>query len=213
MYYLIPITSQSMFVAEKNTAVNAPKYLLSLNQPFGCTPFGVEGVGLVVTAQNATLDQASDVFAFPDLGQTLIDSDVSALASFCAPLNIPTSFVAAGMSWRSVIRRIAQVFLVAQAVSGANKGAPIFPSGVTADSTVADVAAASVQPSSPSSAPASAPASAPPASQASALVTAGFTAGPFDLTNISVSQSIGDALLSISQQFTNPIFVGAETWV
>ena len=189
-FYIVPIIPTTV---GPDTFL-APKYLEGAD--FTSISFGVEGVGIVSTP---LVVNQPDVFAFPsDLTAALSDSDVQNLDDFCAPLNIPTAFAAEGMLWSDVLRQLCQIALVCQAVSGSQDGAPIFPSGITVDSTITSQSKGNTKLGGTTATP-------------SALATAvGTTTGPFDLTDVDDTQTVGDVLLSVSQQFTEPISLGSE---
>jgi hypothetical protein len=197
--YLIPMVQTTI----NSQTVNAPKYLIALNQNFGCIPYGVEGTGLVETPQHPTLDGASDVFAFPaDLGTVLSDANVKTLDNFCLPLNIPSTGFVAGMTFEDVARTIACVFLLAQAISGSQGGAAsIFPSGTTLDSAVQPAQQVNLGMGK----------NILNATPSALTDAAGNVVGPFNLTSVDTSQSVGDVLLSVSQQFSQPILVSGGT--
>jgi hypothetical protein len=180
-FYLIPIVSSTIGTGPGAQTVLIPEYMLALNQPFSCIPFGVEGVGLVSTQENATLDSAPDVFSFPsDLTQTLAPVIVSTTMAFnnLNP-NIPTSWMTSGMTFGQVLRQIAQIFLCVQMAEG--------PAGTNGASVFVQLAGNNSTPSA--------------ALQA-------LPAGVFDFTQANSSDSVSDTLVAISQQFTDPIQMG-----
>jgi hypothetical protein len=196
-FYLVPVTSQTI----NGQSVNAPEYFSTFFAAFTAIPYGLEPLTILsLASDNAGLDAADDVFAFPsDLTQLLTDSDVSNFQNFCQAVNVPSDFAVTGMSWQAVLLQVAQVFLLAQAISGAASGQPIFTEGVTLDSTVGTQnqsagkgKTGNVQQSTPS-----------------ALATAaGSIVGPYDLTGVDTSDTVEDTLISISSQFTSPIPIG-----
>lgn len=198
-YYLCPTAS---FTVGSQT-FTGPEYMQTdlAGQNYTCIPYGVESIVLIATAENAALAAESDVYAFPsDLTQLVTDSDVANLDAYLGNVNIPSSFVTSGMAWQDVLLQIAQIFLVAQAVSGAANGASIFPSGATVDSSL----------SSPAQSSGNAKLGGTTQQQPSALATAaGSVVGPFDLTDVDTSDTIGDTLISVSQQFNQPIILGS----
>jgi len=214
-YFIVPVVQVTQTFGGQPQTVNVPKYSALdstevLYSNFGAIPFGVEPATLLsLSATNPALTAMPDVFTFPaDLTTLLADADVTALDAFCAPLNIPTSFAITGMTWQAVLQQIAQVFLVAQAVSGANGAASLFANGATLDDAVQPVQAAQLSKGVGNLKSGGVSQQAAPSALANA---AGGVAGPFDLTNVDVSQSIGDTLLSISQQFSAPILIGGGT--
>jgi hypothetical protein len=127
-FYLIPTTTQEI----NNQEIIAPEYLTTdlANLSFGSIPCGVEPIALVaLAAPNSALAAESDVFAFPsNLSTTLAASDVTTLVAFLSNLNIPNSFLAAGATFQSVVRQIAQIFLAVQYAEGpaGTNGASVF---------------------------------------------------------------------------------------
>jgi hypothetical protein len=194
-YYLVPVTSQ--VIGGQN--VNAPKYATTAlaNTPWQAIPFGAEGVCLLaLSADNPALDAEPDVYAFPStLTKTLAASDVSALSAYFATYNIPSTGLSVVVTFVAVLRKLAQVFLVAQAVLGST-GQGIFAQfGVTPTTTIA--AANAVLANSVNT------------TGKKILPTA--AAGAFDFSNVNPATSVGTALVQVSAQFNEPIAVGGAT--
>jgi hypothetical protein len=102
----------------------APKYVSTdlLNKSWVAMPFGIEGLVLLATDPNAALAAESDVFAFPaNLDAILSGPDVSNVQAFFQANNIPSAYVLAGTSWRSVVRTTAKCFQIAQRHVGVNQ--------------------------------------------------------------------------------------------
>jgi len=200
-FYLVPVEP----IQIGDDTVSAPKYFLTdlagLN--IACIPYGVESLTLLsLPTANAALAAEADVYSFPnDLSEALTDSDVAALDSYLSDVSVPSAFLTVGMTFRDVVRQLAQLFLLAQAISSESDGASIFPSGTTPDSPVVSKTMSKgggniggVGGSTPS-----------------ALANvAGSQAGVFDLSDVDTSESIGDTLLVVSAQFTQPIEIGGE---
>jgi len=200
-FYLVPVDPTQI----GDDTVSAPKYMLTdlagLN--ITCIPYGVEAITLLsLPAPNAALAAEADVYAFPDdLSEALTDSDVTTLSAYLDNANVPSTFLTVGMTFQDVVRQIAQVFLLAQAISSESDGASIFPSGTTVDSPIASQTMGKGGGNSGGIG----------GSTPSALANvAGSTAGVFDLSDVDTSESIGDTLLVVSQQFTEPIQLGGE---
>ena len=200
-FYLVPVDPTQI----GDDTVSAPKYMLTdlagLN--ITCIPYGAEPLTLLsLTAPNAALAAEADVYAFPnDLSETLSDQDVAALDSYLSDANVPSAFLTVGMTFQDVVRQLAQVFLLAQAISSENDGASIFPSGTTVDSPIVSQTMGKGGGSTGGIG----------GSTPSALVNVvGTTAGVFDLSDVDTSESIGDTLLVVSAQFTQPIEIGGE---
>ena len=200
-FYLVPVDPTQI----GDDTVSAPKYMLTdlagLN--ITCIPYGAEPLTLLsLTAPNAALAAEADVYAFPDdLSEALTDSDVTTLSAYLDNANVPSTFLTVGMTFQDVVRQIAQVFLLAQAISSESDGASIFPSGTTVDSPIASQTMGKGGGNSGGIG----------GSTPSALANvAGSTAGVFDLSDVDTSESIGDTLLVVSQQFTEPIQLGGE---
>jgi hypothetical protein len=197
-FYLIPVVSQTLFGQQ----ASVPEYLASFVGTWTALPYGSESLTLVCLASdNPTLDAAADVFAFPaDLTQALTDNDVATIGTFFGNVNLPSDFVIAGMQWSYVLRQVALVHLLAQALAGAT-GQPIFNgTGVTLDSTVAPLNLGAGKSKGGGSLQ---------QTQNAVAAAAGGTAGVFDLSDVQDTDTISDTLLSVSSQFQAPIQLGA----
>lgn len=138
------------------------------------------------------------MFTFPADLTALTDQDVANIDAYFANANIPSDFVTTGMPWSDVLRQVAQIFLLAQSVSGST-GTAIFTSGTTLDSTVVGTQQSQ----------SAGHISGGTTQQASALAQViGGQAGVFDLSSVDPSSSVSDVLISTSQQFTAPIILG-----
>ena len=180
-YYLVPTTQTTM--PDGNT-VTTPEYFSTdlKGLTFTCLPFGVEGIVILALASlNTALAAEADVFAFPsNLAAVLTDTDVTSLTNYAAAYNIPTSQLAAGQMWATVLRTLACVFLAAQYASGLNGGQSLFTVNTTGKLSLGQV------------------------SQPSAALNS-LTPATFNFTNADPTTSVADALLAASAQFTGPI--------
>ena len=135
-YYLCPIAPVTIGAS----TVMAPKYFDSdlKGLTIATIPFGREGIALVSLASpNAALAAEADVYAFPaDLTTPLTLADAAALGSYLANFNVPTTWLAAGLTFGAVLRQLAQIFLVAQFISGQTGKALFAGTGKTISSTV-----------------------------------------------------------------------------
>jgi hypothetical protein len=202
-YFIVPLTSQTL----GGRTVNAPKYLSTdmAGLGFTCIPYGAEGVAIVaLQAANAALSAESDVYTFPEnLDAMLADADVTALTNFLTPLNVPTdSITLLGMTWSQVLQLIGTIFLAAQAISGVT-GTSLFTAVASPGSGGAGAGMGKTGGQSGGL-------SAPPTidtsiSDSTASAVVGSIVGPFDLTNVDPSDSIGDVLTSLAAQFTAPV--------
>jgi hypothetical protein len=216
-FYLTPVTSQTITIGSRQQTILAPKYCSTdmAGLPYSCVPYGAEGWCVVaLTAENSALAAETDVYAFPsDLSTVMQDSDVSTLAAFLATANVPSDQIVSGMTFEAALTAILTIFLVAQAIAGST-GSAIFTDGTTVDTPISDTSASALVPST---------------SQASVGVGMGFGAiggggnagnasnpqssqvGPFDFSDVSSSDAVGDVLNTVSQQFTSPIVIGSAT--
>jgi hypothetical protein len=206
-YFILPVVQATIGTSPNTQTVNIPKYSATDSTPlfsdFTSIPYGNEGFSLIALASaNANLSSEPDVFSFSsDLTLALTDQDVSNIDAYFAGANIPSDFVTTGMAWSDVLQQTAQIFLLAEALSGAT-GQPIFNgTGLTLDSTVGSASQSSGKIKGGGTAGAT----------TSALATAveDGSAGVFDLSGVDSSSSISDALISVSQQFSSPIVLGA----
>jgi hypothetical protein len=199
-YFIVPITQQTL----AGQTVNAPKYFstdlngLSLSS----LPYGLDGCCLVgLHALNAALSAETDVYSFPeDLTAELADADVAALANFLSPLNVPTDLITSGLTFADVLQIIALIFLANQAICGVT-GVPTFSDGVTPSSAVSDSGASSLAPTLTLNA-GKGDNTNTGNNNAPAPVTSN---GPYDFTGIAASDTVGDTLNSLSQQFTDTV--------
>jgi hypothetical protein len=198
-YYLVPTESATIFGQQ----ASVPEYLASFVGTWTALPFGVEPLTLVsLTSDNPTLDAADDVFSFPaDLTQVLTDNDVAAIGTFFSNVNLPSDFAVTGMEWSFVLRQVALVHLLAQALAGASGGLPIFTgTGVTLDSTVATQNLSQGKGKTGGTVQ----------STPNALATAvGGQVNGYDLSDVSDDDVVSDVLLDVSSQFQAPILLGA----
>lgn len=114
-------------------------------------PFGIEGLCLVATDENASLSAEPDVFSFPqNLDAPLASANVSSVQAFFAAQNIPSAYVIAGMTWRTVARTTAKVFQILQRHNGLT-GTAIFSTNTAASLAAqsAAIVAATLVPPAP----------------------------------------------------------------
>jgi hypothetical protein len=194
MFYLVPVVPIRIGLQ----TFNGPKYS-DTDFPgagFSAIPYGLEGITLLsLDGTNAALQAEPDVFTFPDdLTTSLTDQDVSNIDAYFLSANIPSDFATVGMLWSDVLRTVAQIFLVAEAISGAT-GASIFPAGITPDSPVVLQTQQFGKTGNQAS---------PTPTSAVAQVIGG-QAGVFDLSDAQATDTISDVLTSIGQQFTAEI--------
>jgi len=207
-YYLIPLAPVALPGGE---TINASKYFLTdlKNLSVTAIPFGREGLALVGLAI-ATLDPANlalmaepDVYTFPALygaptaiglpPRLLTPADVATLAGYLGPFNVPTNWITAGMAFRDVLRRLTQIFLVAQFVSG-KIGSAIFTGSITPSTTLATANASLALSAGPSPTPPS-------------LLPTTTPGDVFNLSQVDPAQTLGDILVGVGQQFTDPIYL------
>lgn len=170
-FYLMPTITSGADTQQ----VTTPKYAATAlaNTSYSSMPYGGEGVALVsLTNANAALAAEVDVYSFPsDLTQRLAPSDVTALVAFAQLHNIPSSWIAAGVTFQSVLTQLAQVFLVAQFVYGAT-GSAMFAGTQNTPAT--------------------------PLAQAAIALP---SKGTFDFSKAQPSATLGDILVTVGQQF------------
>jgi hypothetical protein len=197
VFYLVP---QIETVLSDGETIKVPKYV-EFSAPFSAITYGGEGWTIVST--DFVIAAAPDVYQFPqDLQQTLSDSDVSAFDAFLAQVNAPSTWISAGTTFAEVLRQLAQIFLVAEAISGANGGASIFAGGATLDSSTQAQPTQQLQTVG----------GAQPAAPAPSLVLpADSQVGPFDFSGVSDTTDAETTLLVVSQQFQEPIIICGGT--
>jgi hypothetical protein len=197
-YFLTPITSQTI---GQQTA-NAPKYLATVmaGLGFSCIPYGAEGWGIVgLQNANPALSAEADVYTFGDPSTVMTDADVATLSAYLATANVPSDQIVAGMTFGVALQTIAKIFLVAQAIAGST-GSSIFAEGSTLDTAVGDTTAASIVPAQTNN-------KLGKVGSVSSGGSASSQLGPFDLSGVSASDTVGDTLDSISQQFTDTVIL------
>src|SRR5271154_4574358 len=135
MFYLVPVVPITVGLLTFNSSKYSDTDFARTG--FSAIPYGLEGITLLsLDVPNAALQAEPDVFTFPDdLTAAITDQDVSNIDAYFANANIPSDFATTGMSWSDVLRQVAQIFLVAEAVAG-QTAASIFPAGITLDSPV-----------------------------------------------------------------------------
>jgi len=189
-------------------------------------PFGVEGVALVATDPNPALAGESDVYAFPEnLDTATTDDDASNIQNFFEGVSIPDAFIVSGMTFRDIVKGVAQIFQVAQRCAGLagvgiftrntvasiqSTAAQIKAGALTTDAANAPISQASskiggvgvqpVQPAQPTLSTALADNAALQANLTSVAASFGFTAPD----NNSTAE---EALYALGQQFTAPLLL------
>src|SRR5271154_6314001 len=135
MFYLVPVVPITIGLE----TFSSPKYSDTdfSGVGFSAIPYGLEGITLLsLDGLNAALQAEPDVFTFAaDLTTAITDQDVANIDAYFANANIPSDFATTGMPWSDVLRQVAQIFLVAEAVAGQTT-ASISPAGITLDSPV-----------------------------------------------------------------------------
>ena len=215
IYFITPVTSQTLTFGQQSVTTLAPKYIsLLTGLTFTVVNFGEDGWGiLTLAAALPSLSANSDVYTFPaNLAATMAAADVSALSAFLATANIPSDQIIAGQTFAEALQIIAKICMVNQALCGA-AGAPMFSTGVTLSTTIADsdlapLASAQAAPQGTSLGAAQVGVGAPGGGSGGSNQTIPSVIGPFDFSNVTASTTIGQMLDAVSQQFTQPVNLG-----
>jgi hypothetical protein len=130
-----------------------PKYLSTdlSGRSWVAMPYGIEGICLVASDPNPALAAEPDVFAFPvNLDAPLASADVTNVQAFFQNVNVPSAYVVAGLTWRTVARTTAKVFQILQRHNGLT-GTAVFSTNTAAflAAKSAAIAASTVVPPSP----------------------------------------------------------------
>ena len=196
--FLVPLSQQTI-----GSKILSGGYLSTdmAGLSFSNIPYGAEGIGIVTLANaNPALAARSTLYAFPDLTVTMGASDVALLAAFLTAANIPSDQLSSSMTFGAALQIIAQIFLAAQALYGLT-GSAIFTNGVGLDDTISDSGVAAI---------ATQQTIGPGNMKGGGSLGGGggqqqTQSGPFDFSNVSAADLIGDTLDSVSQQFTAPV--------
>ena len=211
-YFLVPITQQTITIGSQQRTVTGPKYMTTdmAGLSFGCLAFGVEGWAIVsLAAPNPALSAETDVYTFGDLTAIMQVADVTTLAAFLTNINCPSDQLMAGITFEEALLVILKIFLVAQTISGAT-GSAIFTNGLGLSTTISATALATALPLQTASASEPAPASnigSPVSPSPAPVFAASSVIGVFDFSQVDPSDTIGDVLDSVSQQYTGPIIL------
>lgn len=124
---LVQTTFDFLVDAQGNPiTANVPEYYDSdlLNATYASMPLTGCALALIATAPNAALAAESDVFAFPaNLDSEMSDADITALTSVLQNANVPTDFLASGITYQAAANTIGAIAQVLQQAAGA--GTPI----------------------------------------------------------------------------------------
>jgi len=194
--FLIPQTFDS-------TGSLVPKYASTdlSGHSWVAMPYGLEGIVLLASDPNPALAAEADVFAFPvNLDTPLASSDVTAVQSFFQNANIPSAYVLAGMTWRTVVRMTAKCFQILQRHNG------LFGAAVFSSNTSASLAAQSAAIANNTAMPLASTQVGIAPTLLGPLPTAVHTnltavAGSFGFTAPDQSDTVEDALLALGGQF------------
>jgi hypothetical protein len=124
-YYLVPKVGTGIPVGVPGADPFRPKYTDGLSGPWSAMDYGREPVMLlradVTPAEHAIFAAASDAVAAPaDLSQT-VGGALATVQARLESVNIPGDWVTAGMTFRTVLRWVARLFLLAQRLNGQAK--------------------------------------------------------------------------------------------
>lgn len=129
--YLLPLVARD---AEDPTRV--PKYLEAMGLGWRLMPNGLTPLALVLAdtddTQHATLVANADVAAVPALDSSVTAGNIGAVQSALETRLIPAGWITVGMTFRQVVRGIAQIFLLAQRLH-ARSNLELVPGGATLD--------------------------------------------------------------------------------
>lgn len=149
--YLVPVIGGSGAVGDSRR----PKYLTAdtltdqrwtsaIAGMWRVMDYGDEPVMLVVAdvtpTEHATITANADAIAAPADLTTLIGPNLSTVQNALEGLNIPTEWITATMTYRTVLRWVSRLFMFHQRFQGL-LGGRFFPPGITLNSTVGDLTA------------------------------------------------------------------------
>ena len=131
-YYLMPVSGTG--TAENPRTV---KYADEMDN-WSALDYGNEPIMLVragvTAAQHTSISSNADVLSAPDILTNTVGAALAQVQSKLENINIHSQWITSGMQWRTVIRGIAIMFLLAQRMQGRGL-ATLFPAGVTLNST------------------------------------------------------------------------------
>ena len=141
--YVMP-TATTTLPGDSSTTIRIPKYAAAglplAGKSYVAIPFGLEPVVLVASDPNPQVSANPDVLTIQDLDQLMSVADVTKAITFFEAMNVPANgIVAAGLTWRQVLRVIAGVFQFAHRLAGQSGQAIFIGTGATLDSPFANL--------------------------------------------------------------------------
>lgn len=195
--FIVPVVTATMGALG---SVHVPKYsaldTVPLFTDHAAIQYGVEPYVLVsLPGPNAALSAEADCITLPtNLAATLTAANVTTVQGYLATVNMPSAWVTTSLTWKQVVRMVAQLCVLVQWIIGQVGEASVFTSGVTLNTTIAAVKS-----------------TAPGSVLAKAAVRVAQSTDLFSLAGITGTTTVGQALTSVAQQFANPIVFGFDT--
>lgn len=137
--YFVPVIGDGLTIATPRR----PKYISGvIAGAFQCMDYGNEPTMLVAAevtnAEHTAIAANPDVVVVPANLNNTIGVNLAAVQAALDSLNIPADWITSGMTYRTVLKWIALLFLLCQRFQGL-VGGRLFPAGITLNSTVGDL--------------------------------------------------------------------------
>jgi hypothetical protein len=190
-FYVVPKIGDGLTIS---TAFR-PKYF-GTGETFAATlthalDYGREAVFLVradvTNAQNTNITANADDVGSPTNIDNAVGANLTTLQNRFEAAGIPAGWVTSGMTYRTVLRWTARLFLIAQRLHGMVDGRMV-PPGITLNSTIGDLTVA----------------------QRDALQEAALRLGVTDFSGVTLATTIRDALKALADQITIAIRIDEQ---
>lgn len=179
--YLVPLVTATI----GGRSVRVPKYIdgaIASNAWQGL-PYGNEPTMLVLAdvtpTEHAAIAANADVVAAPATLDNTIGAQLVTVQNALESVNVPGSWVTAGMTYRAVLRWVARLFFITQRFNGLAGGVALFALVANLDALVSAI----------------------PAQRRAQLVNAAQSFG-LDTSGVTLSMTIRQALLVLGNQMT-----------
>lgn len=141
----------------------------------------------VTAAEHTAIAANADVIAAPANLDNTIGANLATVQAALESVNLPADWITSGMTYRTVLRWIARLFLVCQRFQGL-AGGRLFPAGITLASVIGDLSASVRQ-----------------------KLTQGAQSLGLDTSNIAPATTIRAALKDLGNQMTLVITLGGSS--
>lgn len=185
-FYLVPVIGDGL----KPTTARRPKYISDggIAGAYQAMDYGDDPVMLVaaeVTAgEHTSIASNADVVSAPADLEATIGANLATVQAALESKSIPADWVSSGMTYRTVLRWVARLFLLCARLQGLRAGR-LFTAGITLSSTVGDLSVSVRQ-----------------------KLNDGAQSLGLDTSGITLATTIRAALKTLGNQITIPITLG-----